>query len=81
MSKRIIDYTEATEVTDSDYILMDSMTESTRKIKATALEGGGVVSISQSDYDALSTDEKNNGKAYIIGGSKIMYLSDAYNKQ
>lgn len=81
MAKRITDYPEETIIADSDYILLDSTTDGSRKIKAIMLGNGTVIGLSQSDYDALSNDEKMNGTVYLVANSKIMYLGDTYNKQ
>ena len=40
MGKEILDYPETTEVTTTDYLLVDSETEGTRKILVVDLIGG-----------------------------------------
>ena len=40
MGKEILDYPETTEVTTTDYLLVDSETEGTRKILVVDLVGG-----------------------------------------
>lgn len=82
MAKRILDYPEVTSVGNDDYVLLDNTEGSTKKIKATNLvSSSDIVNITQSDYNALSSSDQNNGKVYVIGNSKIMYLGDTYNKQ
>ena len=80
MAKRITDYPEETVISGSDYILLDGP-QGTRKIQATMLGNGNVTSLTQAQYDALSSDEKTNGTVYLIANSKIMYLGNSYIKQ
>lgn len=71
MARRIIDYPEATSIAVDDYAVVGSATLGTRKLLASLLGGGGgndLVTISETDYQALTTAEKNNGKVYMVEG-------------
>lgn len=66
---RILSLTDASGISDNDYVLVDSPTLGSRRIKAKYFQGGSgenVVIVTQSEYDALSQEEKENGSAYLI---------------
>lgn len=83
---RIIELGEASSISANDYILLSSPTNGERKFLAKNLagSGGGVILVTQSEYDALSQDEKENGSAYLIEpviANTIDMSSGTINKQ
>lgn len=84
-NKRILDLPEVTEVADDDVVVIDNSTDGVRSILVSNIESGGggggpsVVECTRSQYDALSTEDKNNGNAYIVTGDVAYHMSKDYN--
>lgn len=66
---RIIELGEASGIFGNDYLLLSSPTAGERKILAQNFKGSGgssAIYLTQTQYDALTTEEKENGSIYFV---------------
>lgn len=76
MAKRILDYPEVSSIGSDDYILLDSVEGSSKKIKATALSGGGG-SVKNPNYNWFTNqDETLIVRQTIATGAFRWYFKD-----
>lgn len=62
---RIIDLPLAETASDDDYLMLDGIANGTRKIRKDKVGTTGI-SLTQSEYDALTEEQKMNGTVYYV---------------
>lgn len=69
----IINLTEASGVSDNDYVMVDSPTQGVRKYLVKNFSGGSgsrAIYLTQAEYDILTPEEKADGNIYFVEASE-----------